>query len=277
MYISWLKMVFYILRYAEIGLKGKNRSFFENLLIKNIKKILPSSEIKKVQGRFLVNTRDEFDFRRIFGLSSFSNAIMAEPVPELIAESALSLCPDLSSFRVSCQRIDKRMPFKSCDIEVEVGSFLVEKGGKVSLKNFKTEIFVELIEGKAYVFTEKIACFSGLPVGSQSKVAVVLESQNDVLAGLLALKRGCNLFPILKNFSESDILSFFGAEKSVDFKEIDLNKFLKDNNCLLLFSGQNIELFDDFNTAVPVLRPLIFYYDKQIKQELGEYFSVFNK
>ena len=172
------------------------------------------------------------------------------------------------------------MPFKSCDIEVDVGAFLVQKGGKVSLKNFKTEIFVELIEGHAYVFTEKIACFGGLPVGSQSKVSVVLESSNDVLAGLFALKRGCNLIPVLKNFPDSKILSFFGAENSIEFEKDstndDLNKLLKVNNCLLLFSGQTLDVFENIDVSVPVLRPLIFYSDKQIEEELKEYFLIFD-
>jgi len=270
-------MVFYILRYAEIGLKGKNRSFFENLLIKNIKKVLPSSNIKKVQGRFLIETKDAFDFRRIFGLSSFSEAVICEPDPKIVAESVLSLNPDLSSFRVSCQRIDKRMPLRSCDFEVDLGACLVEKGGKVSLKKFKTEIFVELIEGKAYVFTEKVACFGGLPVGSQSKVAILIKSKNDVLAGLFALKRGCSVYPILENYEDSEIFSFFGAEPSVELDDSELNDFLKKKNCLLLFSGQTFDVFENIDVSIPVFRPLIFYSDKEIEQELERYFSVFNK
>jgi len=263
-------MTFYLLRYTEIGLKGKNRAFFERILIKNVKKLDKNLKIKKTQGRIIAQTDKKPNFKLIFGLASYSPAVKTEVDVDNIAEKAIALKPKLGKFRVSCQRIDKRIPLRSISVEKEVGSLLVQEGGKVDLKNFDDNIFVELNDGCAFVFTEIIPCFGGLPVGSQSKVAVFLQSAKDVLAGLLALKRGCSLIPVCHSYTDTKLLEKFGSDKSVKLKDLkDLDKVLKENNCLLLYSGQCVKDLFELQTSIPVVRPLIFYSDKEISEELS--------
>ncbi len=262
----------YVLRYAEIGLKGKNRSFFEKILIKNIKKLSKTLKIKKTQGRIIVESPNKLNFKKVFGLASFSPVVKTDVDVNSIAEAALCIKPKLGKFRVSCQRIDKSIPVKSIHVEKDVGALLVDAGGVVSLKNFKTNVNVELIEGKAFVFIEKINCFGGLPVGCQSKVAVLLQSAKDVLAGLLALKRGCSLLSICHGYSDTKLLEKFGADEKISLKKLDdLDKTLKENKCILLYSGQQIKDLFDFKTTTEIMRPLIFSSDKEIDKEFLEY------
>lgn len=268
-------MVFYLLRYAEIGIKGKNRSFFERILINNIKKLNKDIDIKKSQGRLIAQTDKKINFKHVFGLSSYSCAVKTDIDIISMAKTASSLKEDLGKFRVSCQRSDKRIPLKSIDVEKEVGAILFEKGGIVSLKNFDTEICIELVEGSAFVFVEKISCFGGLPVGSQSKVAVLLQSKIDVLAGLFALKRGCSLIPICYGFDDSVLLEKFSADKSIKLNNLEeLDDVLKKNNCLLLYSGQREDDFFKINVECPVIRPLVFQDDKEIEEELIKFRAV---
>lgn len=269
-------MVFYLLRYAEIGIKGKNRAFFERLLIENVKKVDDNLKIKKTQGRLLVESDKTLDFRRVFGLSSYSIALRTDVDFFKIAEVASSLKPKLGKFRVSCQRVDKRIPIKSITVEKEVGALLFEQGGKVDLKNFDTNVCVELIEGMAYIFTDVVECFGGLPVGSQSKVAVLLQSAKDVLAGLLALKRGCFVLPICLDYADTTLLANFGANPHIHIKSLsELEDTIKNNDCLLLYSGQCLKDFFDFEFKnIPTIRPLVFYSDKEIEKEFLLFKSV---
>ena len=266
-------MVTYLLRYAEIGLKGKNRAFFESLLIKNVKKLNKNLKVKKTEGRLIVESDKKINFKQIFGLASYSPAIKTKPDIDSIAEIAISFKKRLGKFRVSCQRVDKNIALRSIFVEKEVGALLM-KYGTVSLKDFDTEICVELVDGAAFVFIDKINCFGGLPVGSQSRVAVLLQSAKDVLAGLFALKRGCSLLPVCHGFDDTKLLERFGADKSVKLKDLkDLDQVLKKNNCLLLYSGQCIKDLFDFKTSIPIVRPLIFHSDKEIDKEFQQYKS----
>ena len=73
----------FLLKYAEIGIKGKNRYKFENALVEQIKhrlsKIEGEFEVTREQGRIFVEAKSEFDFddaieamSRVFGVSSIS-------------------------------------------------------------------------------------------------------------------------------------------------------------------------------------------------------------
>ena len=266
-------MVYYLLRYAEIGLKGKNRAFFERILIKNVKKLDKNIKIKKTQGRIIAQTDKKLNFKLIFGLASYSPAIKTKADIDDISEIAVSFKKNLDKFRVSCQRVDKNIPLRSIHVEKEVGAYLKKySSGMVALKDFDTEISVELVDGAAFVFIEKIDCFGGLPVGSQARVAIFLQSAKDVLAGLLALKRGCSLLPVCHGFNDTKLLEKFGSEKGIKLTDLDdLDKILKEKECLLLYSGQCIKDLVDIQSSCPVVRPLIFLSDKEVCDEFASF------
>ena len=79
----------FLLKYAEIGIKGKNRYKFENALCEQIRhrlgKIEGEFEVIREQGRIYVEAQGEFDFddaidamSRVFGVSSISPAEVIE-------------------------------------------------------------------------------------------------------------------------------------------------------------------------------------------------------
>jgi len=195
-----------IVRYAEIALKGKNRIDFEKRLISNICKSLTIAgvsfeRIKLIRGRILVYTSHScYCLRKVFGISSFSPAISCSIDIDTIWKNSEKILPQLNSksFRVSTQRVDKSCAIKSIDVDREIGSRIVDRtGARVSLKNFDFELCVEIIYGKAFVFSERIAGPGGLPVGTQENVFVSVCDPRGLLSALLLMKRGCSVTPVI--------------------------------------------------------------------------------
>ncbi len=44
----------FMLSYGEIALKGSNKRYFENILIKTVKNKIPNCKIEKLSGKFLI-------------------------------------------------------------------------------------------------------------------------------------------------------------------------------------------------------------------------------
>jgi len=196
-------MDYIICRYGELALKGKNRFLFENKLISNIKACLEKNRIRyekisKPPGRILIKTNLSCNYlKNIFGLVSFSPSISTNLDLNEIKKIALKFYK-IPPFRISAQRISKVF-MTSQKINEEVGAFIVRKTkAKVNLKNPKTEIGIEIIDNKAYIFNKKIPCPGGLPVGIAGLVTLLLEDKNSLKAGYLMLKRGCSIEIIKK-------------------------------------------------------------------------------
>ncbi len=192
----------YLLRYAEIALKGKNRKDFENLLVKNIRLCLKRQgttdpRFVHVKGRIILYCQEGIDLRTVFGLSSYSFATESE-----LDDDSLFVAADLltqgwgadTKFRVTTKRIEKDTLETSQEINIKLGSHVVEKKGcKVSLKGFDKELTVEIMRGKAFLFDTEVRCFGGLPVGIQGRVLVRMQDQDSSLAAILMMRRGCEV------------------------------------------------------------------------------------
>src|SRR5690242_2602336 len=123
-----------IIRYAEIYLKGLNRPYFENALIKNTSGILSDiagAVVKKGESRVYVEGVSDNDLNRaleklqfVYGIHSYSPAIRAEQdlniaakmLADLVKAEKDEMGKDAASFRVEAKRADKRFPMKSLDI-----------------------------------------------------------------------------------------------------------------------------------------------------------------
>ena len=206
-----------IIRYSEIGLKGNNRIVFEKKLIENIKDCLRKNNIKyekiqRLRGRIIIFTEQELNcLKYVFGVSSFSHALVLEPDINEIEKAVSKLAENkkFKTFRVSAQRLNKNFSLTSPEIERTIGSFVCEKlNKKVSLKNFDLEVGIEILD-KAYVFTEKIKCFSGLPVGIEGKVVSLIENKSSLLASLLMMKRGCLIIPVSMKKTDINLIKKF--------------------------------------------------------------------
>ena len=230
-----------LLRYGEIHLKGKNRGFFDNQLIKNIesatKKIDEKSKILKVGGRYLISEFDDDNLEaivsactKVFGLVSLSIATKVESTPEKIEEVLNKLLEEgefdlefSNSFKIDVKRANKKFPIQSTEFERQLGGVVLDKfpNLKVNLTNPEKTIFVDIREnGSTFIFGDKIKCCGGMPVGTSGKGLAMLSGGIDSpVACYMMAKRGMKLSAV--HFHSFPYTSQQAKQKVIDLaKEI---------------------------------------------------------
>jgi thiamine biosynthesis protein ThiI len=216
-----------IVHYKELSLKGRNRPWFVDLLVRNIKAALrglPVRSVRSAVGRIEIellsisdDTRAELSvrLRRIFGIANFS---WAKRAPHDFGELARAILADLGeleteSFRVSATRADKRLPFTSPQVEREVGGLVKQaRGWPVQLSRPALTIHVEMLTEAAFYYFEKEPGAGGLPTGTGGRVACLLSGGIDSpVAAYRLMRRGCSV--LLVHFHSYPILSRASQEK----------------------------------------------------------------
>ncbi len=197
-----------IIRYCEIHLKGKNRSFFEKLLKENIKRSLKGIDFTftTMHSRNLIEDFDDADYeiiteklKKIAGIHTYSKALVVESSFENILEAAKLLCEDkVGTFKVATNRADKTFTPSSMETSMLLGGKLLElyaKNIKVDVKNPDFTVYVDIREdGKTFVYTDVVHCLSGMPVGSAGKGLLLISGGIDSpVAGYMMTKRGMKL------------------------------------------------------------------------------------
>lgn len=228
-----------LLRYGEIHLKGKNRGFFENALLQNLKNSLEEipCKISRIAGRYLVsdyNVQDESlitkKCQKVFGFVSLSHAMEVETSQEnivfavktLMAEIEKNATKEILTFKAKTKRADKTFPIKSDDFSALVGEIVLDnfKIFKVKLSGYDIELNVDIREnGKTYVFCDKVACLGGMPVGTAGKGLLMLSGGIDSpVAGYMMAKRGLKLYAM--HFHSFPYTSLQAREKVLSLAKI---------------------------------------------------------
>ena len=190
--------------YAEVGLKGKNRVFFEKRLVNNIKLSLRGTgyaEVERLHDRILVHLGQNADItevkrrlRQVMGIAHFELACRTERDLTAIKEAALQHIQDdcYESFKVETRRTDKTFPLTSPQVSAEVGGYIVtETGRRADMHNPDLVCWVKITHNAAYISSEKIPGIGGLPVGVSGKVLVMLSGGIDSpVAAWQMIKRG---------------------------------------------------------------------------------------
>ncbi|MBT3304308.1 tRNA 4-thiouridine(8) synthase ThiI [Candidatus Woesearchaeota archaeon] len=224
-----------LVRYAEIGLKGRNRGFFEKTLMRNIKNKLDCT-ITRMSGRIFLETSDKDPFpklKKVFGIASFSEVLKTDLDLEVIKKEALKVLKekDIESFKVETQRSNKQFELTSPEISREVGAFLEEQTKlEVKLKDPDFVLNLEIQNKNSFIIRQTEQGFGGLPVSSAGKVLSLLSGGIDSpVSSLMMMKRGCSV----------DFIHFHNyphvKKASID-KVKDLFNLLKDyqNSCQLI-------------------------------------------
>lgn len=194
-----------LIHYHEVGLKGKNRAFFEYKLKENIQKSLtglPYYRVRRISGRLLLQLREDSPWesirdrlRNVFGIAYLAQAWATELNLEEIKEGLWFLLKDkeFTSFKINTKRARKDFPLNSIEINRELGGYILKKSAKqVDLTQPDITCYLEIVERYAFIYFEKIKGPGGLPVSSGGKVAVLLSGGLDSpVAAYKMLKRGC--------------------------------------------------------------------------------------
>jgi len=203
-----------VIHYSEIGTKGKNRNFFEQKLMQNLRKALDSesNKVHRRYGRIIVDLKKNHKKEKIIeileilpGISSFSFAEQADLDFENIKKTALEvLKTELSknknekkflTFKVETKRSNKQFPLKSPEINKEVGKFLEKELEIIAeYKNPNITVQLEIGEKETFIYSKKHQGVGGLPIGTAGKVISSISGGIDSpVASFLAMKRGCEV------------------------------------------------------------------------------------
>ncbi len=220
-----------LVRYGEISLKGLNRNYFIDLLVKNIRNTLKrfeSVKVQKIQGRIIVHISEEElkegleAVTKVFGIVSVSPAVVVESKIEAIEQEALEQAKQaqFKTFRVTAKRGDKRFPIQSPELGRRLGAVILKNidGLKVDMHHPEFNLWVEVRE-ETYIYHQFIPCNGGLPVGCSGKTALLLSGGIDSpVAGYMMAKRGVELIGVY--FHSFPFTSDRAKEKVIDLAKI---------------------------------------------------------
>lgn len=195
-----------LVRYGEIYLKGKNKFYFENVLLNNIKKMVEDVPclVHKISGRYLVTDYDPVKekyllskIQKVFGVYSVSPTIEIDTNLEAIRGYCGSIKIKENTFKIDVNRADKLFPMNSVELACDLGGYVLDNNPhlKVKLVNPEKTVFVDLREnGKTYIFYDVIKAVGGIPVGTSGRGMLLLSGGIDSpVAGYLMAKRGLSL------------------------------------------------------------------------------------
>ena len=196
-----------IIYYGELALKGKNRAFFEDKLIINIKVSLIdyNPKLTKTYGRLFLTAESEDrqeiinKLHQIFGLSHFTFVTESELDMADIEKTVLNKINNqkFKSFGIKTNRVNKKFEKSSDEINIQIGDTVRKKSGaKVNLDNPELTINIEILDNKAYIFTnnDNHEGLGGLPVGVSGKLVSMISSGIDSpVASYLMMKRGAKI------------------------------------------------------------------------------------
>ncbi|HEV2138760.1 MAG TPA: tRNA uracil 4-sulfurtransferase ThiI [Nitrososphaerales archaeon] len=199
----------FVVHYSEVALKGNNRPEFVKALRRSINKSLTGIDHQTVlaDGRFMVAAKGERAqvaqrLSRVFGVSWVAPVSTMRPDYQEILMAVLGFARSASgrSFKIDPRRSDKSFPLTSQELATKLGAEVVKATGKkVDLSNPDVAIHVDLIKGKALVYTDKLRGPGGLPVGTAGRVMHLFSGGIDSpVAAWLLMKRGCR--PVYVHF-----------------------------------------------------------------------------
>jgi len=214
-----------VVHYKELALKGRNRPWFVQLLVRNLRQALKGVDIasvRSVMGRIEIDLgpRANVDaarerVRHVFGIANFSHAGRGPHDFRQLADAILADLGDrdAASFRVSARRADKRIPFTSPQLEREVGGLIKQaRGWRVDLGHPALTIHLEFLPKEVFYFFGKEPGAGGLPSGSGGRLACLLSGGIDSpVAAYRMMRRGCTVYFV--HFHSYPILSRASIEK----------------------------------------------------------------
>jgi thiamine biosynthesis protein ThiI len=181
-----------VAHYHEVGLKGRNRQFFEETLTRNLKRALRGTGYARFRrgfGRILISFHangrlDEAAARasRVFGVAYVGAGRLVEPDLEAIGSTALELMSSeaFESFAVRARRSYSSIALSSQQINVAVGRLIQDATGKpVNLSAPDATAWIELFGGDGIVYRHRITGPGGLPAGVSGRMLALLSGGID--------------------------------------------------------------------------------------------------
>lgn len=227
----------FLIKYGEIGIKGKNRYMFEDALVRQIRFALRGVDgnflVHKCHGRVYVDCEGEYDYeetveslKRVFGIVGICPVVRVA-VAEIgqlkkdVVSYMEQMYPDRNlTFKVEARRANKRYPMNSMEINCELGEAILDAfpETKVDVHNPDVKLNVEIRE-EVYIYSEIIPGPGGMPVGTNGSAMLLLSGGIDSpVAGYMIAKRGVEIEAVY--FHAPPYTSERAKEKVVDLARL---------------------------------------------------------
>ncbi|MDO4308473.1 MAG: tRNA uracil 4-sulfurtransferase ThiI [Eubacteriales bacterium] len=202
----------FLIKYAEIAIKGKNRYLFEDALLKQMRialsKIEGDFQVTKEQGRVYVFCPEEYDFeetvealQRVFGIVEICPVVIYEDHGfEQMAQDAVSYMQArypgyAGTFKVYTRRAKKSYPMTSMEVSAEIGGRILDAFPEATVDVHEPQLTLSVeIREKIYVYSDSIEGPGGMPIGTNGKAMLLLSGGIDSpVAGYMIAKRGVKI------------------------------------------------------------------------------------
>lgn len=197
-----------ILKYGEVVMKGLNRSYFDSLILRRVKRLLEGCagafELHYAQSTLCVKGSEGADMdgafermKRVFGVASVCKALSCEKtldaIKATVAANVDGLLGSARTFKCEAKRSDKRFPLTSPELSAELGALI---------SDLRPDLRVDVNNPDVVVITEVRDCYAavrggcekgagGLPSGSAGRALLLLSGGIDSpVAGYLMARRG---------------------------------------------------------------------------------------
>ena len=252
----------FLIKYGEIGTKGKNRSIFEDALCRQIRRALKKVEgnfiVTEEQGRVYVDTEGEFDYdgavkalKTVFGILWICPMVQIEDNGfDDLADNVIKYLHNVygdekKTFKVDARRARKNYPKNSMEINMDLGEKILEAyPEQYSVDVHKPDFFLNVeIRSKINIFSEFIPGPGGMPVGTNGKATLLLSAGIDSpVAGYMIAKRGVIIDAVY--FHAPPYTSDRAKQKVVDLAKLVANYSGPINLHIVNFTDIQLYIYD---------------------------------
>ena len=202
----------FLIKYGEIGVKGKNRHIFEDTLVSQISNALKTVEgtfaVRRENGRIYVETESSYDYDEViaalqcvFGIVGISPVVLAEDegfdrLAELVTGYVGRAFPKKDfTFKVVTRRARKNYPMDSMEVSAALGERLLEAWPGLSVDVHHPQVVISVeIRSKINLYSHTIPGPGGMPTGTAGRGMLLLSGGIDSpVAGYMIAKRGVRI------------------------------------------------------------------------------------
>ncbi len=202
----------FLIKYGEIGVKGKNRYIFEDALVRQIrfalKNVEGEFEVTKENGRIYATAKSDFDYdetvealKCVFGIIGICPVVQIEDNGfEDLAKQVINYIdmqyPDKNfTFKVNARRARKNYPMDSMEINMEIGGKLLDAFPEMKVDVHKPDVLLQIeVRNLINIYSVEIPGPGGMPIGTAGKAMLLLSGGIDSpVAGYMIAKRGVQI------------------------------------------------------------------------------------
>ncbi len=227
----------FLIKYGEIGIKGKNRYLFEDALVAQIRHALKGVEgdfrVTKEQGRIYAEALGDYDYddavdamRRVFGIVGICPVVILEDEGfEKLGEDVVAYLKErygmdcAKTFKVHAKRARKTYPLASMEMNAELGARILDAFPQMRVDVHEPELMLHVeVRERIYLYSDVIPGPGGMPVGTNGKSMLLLSGGIDSpVAGYMVAKRGVKIDAVY--FHAPPYTSERAKQKVVDLAE----------------------------------------------------------